>query len=407
MAVAYTQTNTAGDCTILGGGGDLEAAEGATPGSTPVSRTITAEAADEVLIAFVVVIGASTTWTTGTWTIRLNITTENMFGTWDYVQVQRYSTPGCSLQETVYTNSAVGISIGTTGTKSMTTSSISFSSPAATDVVVIRLGFNNSNMGAQNFSFTPSVNIDSPFTNATGATINAPLGSIVTSTFAPAVAGGASVAAPLGSLVVNGFAPAVGIGANIQSPTGSLVTTGFVPQVLAGANVGAPTGSLVVTGFVPAVAGGAAVGAPTGSAVLSGFAPSVGIGQNIQAPLGSLVTTGFAPSVAGGANVGAPTGSAVLTSFAPIVGTGATVAAPLGSAILTGFIPTVTAGGSGATIAAPLGSLVVTGFEPTVTAVGGTTTLSGVRQGTSVSTFKSVRYPVRTGKGGLTGIDQE
>jgi len=170
MAISYQETDTAADCGngVYCKGGtaqvsffDSEAILGGTAG-TAHSITIGATASDSEAINFDLVPAASVAWVSGTWTVRLNVTTANTNITWDSVWICRVSS-GCVSQATIGSSSALGISFSTTGIK-MATVSGSTQSPAASDKVILVFGFSNASATmTQAFSITANQLIDSPF----------------------------------------------------------------------------------------------------------------------------------------------------------------------------------------------------------------------------------------------------
>lgn len=101
------------------------------------------------------------TGSSGTWTIRTEVTSANMNLTWSECYICRIDSSNVN-QETIGSNASVGVSLGTTGAKSTTVSggAVTFS---AGDKCAIFLVCSNGSMNAQNVTIDLQQNIDSPF----------------------------------------------------------------------------------------------------------------------------------------------------------------------------------------------------------------------------------------------------
>lgn len=174
MAMTFTQTDTdppsCAATSVCSGRTVIweiqrECTVGGTAGSSPVSVQFTSSATNGFGVLFLCTVPSGSSWDSGTWTVRLNVTTANMNFTWTECYVCRANS-SCVSQETLGSNTAVGQSLGTTGVKS-TTVSCSAATPAAGDLLTVILIFSNAAMSTQSFSLTPNQNIDSPFTAAT------------------------------------------------------------------------------------------------------------------------------------------------------------------------------------------------------------------------------------------------
>lgn len=170
MPINFTQTDsTTGLCTdivpSLAEVGRI-ASDGGTAGTTPVTVNVAAQGSTAV--TFQCTVAGGVTWAAGTWTIRLNVTTANMFLSINtsaaLTKIKRFNS-GCTVQETLL-SAATGwdnTDIGSTGVKTFT-GSASAGSPSAGDVVTVEMIISTSSMSDQTFQFTPDQNIDSPFT---------------------------------------------------------------------------------------------------------------------------------------------------------------------------------------------------------------------------------------------------
>lgn len=112
-----------------------------------------------------------------------------------------------------------------------------------------------------------------------GASVNAGVGALEITGYAPTVNVTYSVSTGLGALEITGYEPTVGVGYNITAGVGALEITGYAPTVTATANVwvNPDTGALVITGYEPTANVGGSFTALPGLAelILQGYAPSV------------------------------------------------------------------------------------------------------------------------------------
>lgn len=143
------------------------AVQGGTAGTSAITHSVQASAANLAAIYFELTGIDSLSWDSGTWTVRLNVTTSNMNVSWESVHICRV-TSGCSNVSSLGSASGLGISLGGTGVVSANVSG-SAATPDAGDKIIIILGLSNANtMSAQSFGWTPSEIITSPFTAAAG-----------------------------------------------------------------------------------------------------------------------------------------------------------------------------------------------------------------------------------------------
>ena len=177
MAINYTQTDGSanacpgedGYCATTGnnisGTSERDATDGGTAGSTPVSSgAFSSSATDQRASIITIVPDTGTSGDSGTWTVRLNITTANMNLSIIAIDICRVNS-SCVNQESIGSATGLSISLGTTGVKSqnVTGSAVTL---AAGDKVVIVFHVANGAMSGQSFAWTPDQNIDSPFNAA-------------------------------------------------------------------------------------------------------------------------------------------------------------------------------------------------------------------------------------------------
>lgn len=175
MAVVYTQTQTntlcsannnycaAGTATTTDST-QKECTEGGTAGSTEVGRLILGTLTRNNAI-FGIVPG-TVTGDSGTWTVRLNVTTANMNLSISEIYICRVNS-SCVNQETIGSATGLSISLGSTGVKTQTVTGSAVTLGAG-DIVTVVFKIVNGAMTDQSFNFTPDQNIDSPFTAAGG-----------------------------------------------------------------------------------------------------------------------------------------------------------------------------------------------------------------------------------------------
>lgn len=138
-----------------------QATQGGTAGSTAVTVTVNASAADLICGWYECIVPDGSTWAAGDWVVRLNVTTAQTTVSWDATYICRVNS-GCTSQATIGSLTGQAISLSPTGVKSMTVTG-SAQTPGAGDKVIIVLLFDNSNSCTRNVGLTPSENIDSPF----------------------------------------------------------------------------------------------------------------------------------------------------------------------------------------------------------------------------------------------------
>lgn len=439
MAMTFVQTDTDpinAPCTVTeqvacsgrsvsAGIDQRECTVGGSAGSTPSGNLgIDGSGTNLVAMSWILPIAAGTTGSAGDWTVPINITTANMNLTWTECYVCRVNS-SCTNQETIGSNTAVGISLSTTGVKTATVTGSAVTLSAG-DLVVIVLVYTNGAMTLQNWAYTPDQNIDSPFTAALNITPST--GTLTLTGYAPSVfVLDAKTAAPgVGQLALTGFVPSVAFTENVfRTPdVGALTLTGFAPTVAKTDNVFITTdvGALTITGYAPEVSKHITVG--VGELVLTGYAPSLVVttGVQVAAGVGQLALEGHAPSLTITENVfvSADVGALTLSGHAPtvaktdhvfitpgvgeltITGNAPTVAETAnffvnpetGALIFTGHVPdvSVTVGGNIA-IDVGLGELTLSGYSPSIAVTGADETSSdGTSGGGRYRYFTPISY---------------
>ena len=404
MAMTFTQTDDTGSfgctatellgCSGLSAGGDLTTNDaracvnGGTPGTGSNIINLFSSETNVVEKAFICDVGSSVSWDSGTWTIRLNVTASNMNITWTRVYVCRINST-CVNQETIGSNTAVGISLGTTGVKSTTVSG-SAQTPAVGDKVLIVLAFTNGAMSVQAATSVPNQDIDSPFTASSNVSITSGLGQLTLTGKTPTVfvLDPKTVSTGLGQLAITGFAPTLAISdnVNVSAGLGALTLTGLAPSIAKTDNVfiAAGAGALTITGFEPTVS--KHIQPALGTLTITGYQPTVQIGASVSVnpATGALVITGLQPTIQTTAHVSvnAETGALVITGYQPTIQSTAHVSvnAQTGALVITGYQPSVLSD-AGVSINTALGQLMLSGHIPSIDVTGETPAETSVKTG--------------------------
>ncbi len=146
-----------------------QATSGGTPGSTPATVTVIGQSNLRAAIMFESAVGepGDTTWETGNYVVRLNVTTAfPNASTWDSTYVCRCNSAGVN-QATVGSLTGQTTDLATTGVKTHTVSGSSQSANAG-DRIYIVLVLKQGSQNPQNLSFTPDQAIDTPIVNQAG-----------------------------------------------------------------------------------------------------------------------------------------------------------------------------------------------------------------------------------------------
>lgn len=166
MSVNFTQTDTVAVCgaatycsaSTLGSNSLRQATVGGTPGVTIVNTNI-AGFVNNIGLFFECIVPPGINWSSGTWTVRLNITTGAGIGTlWSGFDVCRVDS-GC-VSQTLIATINTSVSINSIGVKTLTAVG-SAQTPNLGDKVMILLRFNVVTGGT--LHYRPDQNIDSPF----------------------------------------------------------------------------------------------------------------------------------------------------------------------------------------------------------------------------------------------------
>ncbi len=137
-----------------------ECSRGASAGSVAASVTVPVGTRSAVMFESKAGEICRTTWASGNWTIRLNVTTSNANLSVVGVSICRF-TSGCSNSGSV-ASSSLSTSLSTTGVKSWTVTQSSDSVGNEDDRVYVVLNVRNTSGSSQSFSFTPNQTIDTP-----------------------------------------------------------------------------------------------------------------------------------------------------------------------------------------------------------------------------------------------------
>jgi hypothetical protein len=168
MTLSFTQTDTVAVCGVatycsaasLNGVTTLrQATVGGTPGVTTVNNTIGSTATNVICLFFECIVPPNVNWSSGTWTVNLNITAGGGLGSsWAGFDICRVNS-GCVNQALIasVTNT---ISINSIGIKTQTATG-SVQTPNPGDKIMVLLRFSVVSNGT--IHYKPDQNIDSPF----------------------------------------------------------------------------------------------------------------------------------------------------------------------------------------------------------------------------------------------------
>lgn len=352
MAISYTQTDTTGDCSGTGAycsglsnsnGTSRECTDGGTAGSTEVTvnRTIPAQASDVACVMqFSLVVDGAVSWDSGTWTVRWNLTTANMFCTWDSVHICRVNS-SCTSQESLGSSSGLGISLSSTGVKSTTVSG-SAATPSAGDLVQIVFGFSSSSMNDQIIGWTPDQNIDSPFTDASTNVVTN-LESFTFSTFGATVNAETNVQASLKSFTFSTFPADVKLAINIPTNLESFTFSTFPASITHNVNVNTNLASFTFSPQQAIVNAETNVQANLTSFSFGTFPATISLHHFIDANLASFTFSPQQANVNAETNVNSNLKSFTFSTFPATVSLGVVVNTNLRSFTFSTFPATVNA----------------------------------------------------------------
>ena len=169
MPITLVQTDTAANClenqycsanSNNSSQTSRDAISGGTAGVTAVSAQQADVVANRATIGFGSTAPNSTQWESGTWTIRLEVTTSNMnIDSWQFTVCRLNAS--CTNQATVIADTAGTGDFATTGVKSGSASG-SAQTAAPDDVIEVLISPHNSTSMFQNWGWKPSQNIDTP-----------------------------------------------------------------------------------------------------------------------------------------------------------------------------------------------------------------------------------------------------
>ena len=187
MVIILTETDTSSDDVFNSTDGcglgavtnsvtsSKEATNGGTAGVTAISITLDAVQANIDTIEFESAAGEpnSTSWESGTWTIRIEITTANMNITGWGAKACRRNSAGVP-QEGLGSVAGVG-DFATVGVKTATITGSASVGAAATDQIGIMVTPTNNTAKTQAFAYKPSQNIDTPVNQGSSDDVTARL----------------------------------------------------------------------------------------------------------------------------------------------------------------------------------------------------------------------------------------
>ena len=169
MAINFTQTDTDTHCLTADRDGRSECVEGGGAGTTEQTVTIAGESTFSDLNFEIDI--TNETDPNGSWTIRLNVTSENMNMSWVSTRVS-VRNGACVIQGSSHTENHADEDLSTTGVKSVTFTTSGLSSLNSGDRITALLSFSNASHGDSSFGFTPDQLIDTPLTAGPSPIIN-------------------------------------------------------------------------------------------------------------------------------------------------------------------------------------------------------------------------------------------
>jgi hypothetical protein len=387
MSLTYTQTDT------MASFGAIEACTSAPDGIADIPRawaaiiegtagttelTVQVNRSDnQAAVMFQTAAIGLTSWASGSYTVRLDVTTANVNMVVTDVSICRVNNAGTS-QESIGSLTGQSRVLDTVQVENFTVTG-SATTALATDVLYIVIIIDNDSKQDSSIGITPSQNIDTPLVPATN--IDIPI--------------------PAGLLTLAGKVPVAKLFENVPIPVGSLIFSGEIPVVELNIDVPVPVGSLTMAGKVPTLSLDVDIPIPAGYATMTGQAPTIKIEETIPVPIGSLILTGLVSILDHVYNIGV--GSATLAGKIPSLRHTITIANSF--IAITGLAPEAVAGAD-TDIPVPDGSLALTGLAPVlrlntnVPVPSGPLTLAGL---TPVSGL-NINTPVPVGNLLLAGL---
>lgn len=148
----------------------VRATDGGTAGTRSATATV-GTAGDQSAVFFRTASNdiLKTTWESGTWTVRINVTTANMNIDWNIAQLCVDTGSGCTFSAITQTSTAA-INLGTTGVFTATIPMSTDRVAGLSDVPAIVCKFDfTGTMGTGAFVFIPNQNIDTPLSKSVAA----------------------------------------------------------------------------------------------------------------------------------------------------------------------------------------------------------------------------------------------
>lgn len=376
MAINYTQTDSgtgacageAGYCAATGNNiistTEKIATAGGTAGSVEIGTSqFSPNATDQRASIITIIPDSGTSGDSGTWTVRLNITTANMNLSIIAIDICRVNS-SCVNQESIGSATGLSISLGSTGVKSqnVTGSAVTL---AAGDKVVIVFHVANGSMSGQEFGWIPNQNIDSPFSASANKILTASAGAYTVTGNAASLELGRKVAAAAGSYAITGQTVTLQKNIPIVAGAGSYAVTGAAASLLHDKTLIASAGSYVITGTDAALSKGLTLAASAGSYAVTGTDATLVHDFVLAASAGSYALTGTNATLTRNIPLIASAGSYALTGSAVSLEHGWKLVASAGSYAVTGTNVSLLYGRE---VVASAGSYAISGTDATLIA---------------------------------------
>ncbi len=191
-----------------------------------------------------------------------------------------------------------------------------------------------------------------------------PLATLVTATFAPVLVSGTSLIVPLATLTTATFAPSLVRADRYTVPLTALTISTFAPSLVRADTLTVPVTALVITPLAPFLR--SALTVPVTALATTTFAPVLFTGTNLTVPLATLTTATFAPSLVRADRYTVPLTALTTATFAPSLVRADRLDVPVASLTTTTFAPTLTLGSTTIVVTPGVSALVLTAYPPEV-----------------------------------------
>lgn len=312
---ATAGTNIARECTAGGTAGTVEV--------LPALANL-----ETVVVAYEDISGeiGETTWASGTYTWRLNITTTSAFITLQEVHICRLNTAEVS-QESLGSVTGLGQSLGSSGVISGGISCSAGSSPLATDKIAVIYVFSNSSEhgGDDAFGHTPNQLINTPIeASDTALVINAGVDALTLTTFNTTTNSERSFTAGVDTLGMTEFNTTINAERSIDAAVATLSLTAFDTTIDIGADTTIDAGvvALTLTTFNATINSETSFTAAVDALTLTSFNAGINSELSFTTNVDALSLTDFNVSINSETQITTTVDALTLTSFNATIVTG-------------------------------------------------------------------------------------